>query len=133
MKFKKMAVAVMSAAMLAGCGNASTNSGTGDIKAPKFGFIGPLTGDASQYGTAVKNALELAVKKYNKENGTKITIKAYDDKADATEAVNAYNKLVDDDKVTAVLSPVQVLQLRMRQRVKEHQFFHLLVQEIVLL
>ncbi|WP_281679311.1 ABC transporter substrate-binding protein [Eggerthia catenaformis] len=106
MKFKKMAVAVMSAAMLAGCGNASTNSGTGDIKAPKFGFIGPLTGDASQYGTAVKNALELAVKKYNKENGTKITIKAYDDKADATEAVNAYNKLVDDDKVTAVLSPV---------------------------
>lgn len=104
MRFKKLCALTAVAAMLVGC--SSTSQSKTSIKNPIFGFIGPLTGDASQYGTAVKNALELAVEKYNKENGTKITIKAYDDKADATEAVNAYNKLVDDDNVTAILSPV---------------------------
>jgi branched-chain amino acid transport system substrate-binding protein len=109
MKFKKLVAAAACAAMLVGCssGNGSTGStANGTVKAPKFGFIGPLTGDASQYGTAVKNALQLAIKEYNKAHGTKITAKYYDDKADATEAVNAYNKLVDEDKVTAILSPV---------------------------
>ncbi len=104
MKFKRLLAAGMAAMMLAGCGGGT--SASSDIKSPKFGFIGPLTGPNSQYGTAVKNALELAVEKYNDENDTNITIAAYDDKADASEAVNAYNKLIDDDKVTAILSPV---------------------------
>ncbi|MEE3308193.1 ABC transporter substrate-binding protein [Sharpea azabuensis] len=107
MKFKKVLAIAACASMLVGCGgNATKSTSNGTVKAPKFGFIGPLTGDASQYGTAVKNALQLAIKQYNSKHGTKIKAYYYDDKADATEAVNAYNKLVNDDKVTAVLSPV---------------------------
>lgn len=109
MKLKNVLSCVAVAAMLVGCGNSGTSSSSssnGTVKAPKFGFIGPLTGDASQYGTAVRNALKLGIKEYNKKHGTKITAVYYDDKSDATEAVNAYNKLVDSDHVTAILSPV---------------------------
>ena len=104
MKFKTIVTAGAVAAMLVGCSNG--NSATTDIKAPKFGFIGPLSGEASQYGTAVKNAMKMAISDYNKKHGTKITGVYYDDKADPTTAVNDYNKLYNDDKVTAVLSPV---------------------------
>ena len=104
MKFKTIVTAGAVAAMLVGCSNG--NSATTDIKAPKFGFIGPLSGEASQYGSAVKNAMKMAIKDYNKKHGTKITGVYYDDKADPTTAVNDYNKLYNDDKVTAVLSPV---------------------------
>ena len=90
--------------MLVGCSNG--NSSTTDIKAPKFGFIGPLSGEASQYGTAVKNAMKMAINDYNKKHGTKITGVYYDDKVIQLLTVNDYNKLYNDDKVTAVLSPV---------------------------
>ena len=101
MKFKTIVTAGAVAAMLVGCSNG--NSTTTDIKAPKFGFIGPLSGEASQYGSAVKNAMKMAISDYNKKHGTKITGVYYDDKADPTTAVNDYNKLYNDDKVTAVL------------------------------
>lgn len=104
MNFKTIVTAGAVAAMLVGCSNG--NSSSTDIKAPKFGFIGPLSGEASQYGTAVKNAMKMAIKDYNKAHGTKITGVYYDDKADPTTAVNDYNKLYNDDKVTAVLGPV---------------------------
>ena len=71
MKFKTIVTAGAVAAMLVGCSNG--NSATTDIKAPKFGFIGPLSGEASQYGSAVKNAMKMAINDYNKKHGTKIT------------------------------------------------------------
>ena len=53
MKFKKVLAIAACASMLVGCGgNATKSTSNGTVKAPKFGFIGPLTGDASQYGTA---------------------------------------------------------------------------------
>jgi len=108
MKMKKAIAIFACAAMLAGCGGTSTSSSgsSEDLSSPKFAFIGPLSGAASQYGTAVKNALELGIKNYNEANGTNITAVYYDDQSDATKAVDAYNKAVDDDKVTAILSPV---------------------------
>ena len=45
--------------LFAGCGkDAGTEGGT----ALKIGTIGPLTGDAAQYGNATKNGAELAAK-----------------------------------------------------------------------
>ena len=78
MKFKTIVTAGAVAAMLVGCSNGK--SSTTDIKAPKFGFIGPLSGEASQYGTAVKNAMKMAISDYNKKHGTKITGVYYDDR-----------------------------------------------------
>ena len=41
-------------------------------------------------------AADMAIKDYNEAHGTNYTLVAYDSKGDSTEAVNAYNKLVDD-------------------------------------
>lgn len=71
-----------------------------------IGFIGPLEGETSVYGIAVRNGAKLYVDEYNKANGTNYVLKDYDSKGDATEAVNAFNKLVDEDGAVAVLGGV---------------------------
>lgn len=89
-----VAAAVMTASCFAGCGK--------EKKSDKIviGGSGPLTGDAAQYGVAVKNAAELAVKEINDNggiNGTKLDLVFEDDEADSGDkAVNAYNALVDE-------------------------------------
>ncbi len=75
----------------------------------KIGMIGPLTGEVAMYGTSVLNAAELYVEQYNEAgglNGAEVEIIAYDDKHDATEATNAYNKLVTSDEVIAIIGAV---------------------------
>lgn len=72
----------------------------------KFGVIGPLTGDYSQYGIAVENGAKLAAAEINAAGGilgVDLNIIAYDSKGDATEGVNAYNKLKNDDEVHALI------------------------------
>lgn len=59
----------------------------------------PLTGDSMQYGEFLKNGADYAVADFNAANGTNYTIEYYDDKGDATEAVNVANKIVSDPDV----------------------------------
>ncbi len=68
-----------------------------------IGFIGPLEGDVSVYGIAVSNGGEMALNDYNEANGTNYKLVKMDSKGDSTEAVNAYNKLVDESKVAGIL------------------------------
>ncbi len=86
--------AALSVSCFAGCGK-KANSDTIVI-----GGSGPLTGDNAQYGVAVKNAAELAVKKVNDDggiNGVKLSLVFEDDEADSGDkAVNAYNALKDN-------------------------------------
>ncbi len=80
-----------------------------DSNTIKVGLIAPLTGEVAVYGNAVKEAVELYTKEFNDAggvNGKKIKLIVYDDKGDATEAMNAYNKLVNSDKVVAFVGPV---------------------------
>ena len=88
-------VAVMVCATLVGCGN-SGSSASGDVF--KIGGIGPTTGDAATYGTAVKNGIQIAVDEINEAggiNGYQIEYKFEDDENDAEKSVNAYNVLKD--------------------------------------
>lgn len=81
----------------------------GKSKTIKVGVLAPLTGDVAVYGTAVKNAVELYVNKFNAEggvNGTPIELVVLDEKGDPTEAVNAYNKLVNSNEVVAIIGDV---------------------------
>ena len=58
---------------------------------------------------AVDNGIKLAVEEINADGGVlgkQIDYIVYDEKGDATEAVNAYNKLVQSDKVVAVIGDV---------------------------
>lgn len=104
-KYKKVIGAVLASAMvvgaLAGCGGSSSSSGSSSEssdKTWKIGVIGPMTGGAAAYGTAVRNGAQIAVKEINKAggiNGYKVELKYEDDELDAQKSVNAYNTLKD--------------------------------------
>lgn len=64
----------------------------------KIGSIGPVTGPAAAYGTAVMNAAQIAVDEINEAggiNGVQVEFNPQDDEHDAEKAINAYNTLKD--------------------------------------
>ena len=109
--------AAMAASMMAGCGSSSDGAASGtttdngaaagtesagaaeaDGAAFKIGGIGPTTGAAAIYGTAVMNGAQIAVDEINAAggiNGYQIAYKFEDDQHDAEKSVNAYNSLKD--------------------------------------
>lgn len=89
-------VAALAVSSLAACGSKSASKKEDD----KFyiGGIGPTTGGAAIYGTAVKNAAKIAVDEINEDGGIdghQIEYKFEDDQSDAEKSVNAYNTLKD--------------------------------------
>lgn len=109
-------VLVFAISLFAGC--AKTPAASPAASAPaasaaasqpiKVGILGCTTGDYAQYGTAVLHGAQLYIDKVNAAggiNGKKIEPVIYDDKGDATEAVNAYNRMVGNG-ITALLGSV---------------------------
>ena len=106
MKIKKLVLMVLIMALLvpslAACGKSSGNT-------IKIGGLAPLTGDIAVYGIAASNGAKLAIDEINKAGGLlgkQIDFVVLDEKGDVNEAVNAYNKLVDQEKVVAILGDV---------------------------
>ena len=108
MKFKKLfalAVAGIMTMSFTACGN---NSQSADSDTFKIGGIGPLTGDAANYGNSVKNGCQVAVDEINAAggaNGKKLELLFEDDVNDAEKSVNAYNTLMDQG-VQAIVGSV---------------------------
>ena len=103
---KKINMFVVGAMMLiGGCGK------SGEVAKPetiKIGGMAPLTGALAIYGVTTTNGAELAVKEINENGGIlgkKIEYIMLDTKGDSTEAVMAYNKLVDE-KVAGIIGEV---------------------------
>lgn len=91
---------------LAGCGGGGGNNSD----TIKIGHVVALTGDSSMWGQSEKNALEMEIEKINAAGGVlgkKLELVPYDSRADATEAVNVTRRLVDQDKVAAIIGPGQ--------------------------
>ena len=82
---------MMTLAALTGC----QNSDGGNANVIQIGMIGPLTGGAAVYGTAVKAAMEIAVEEINAKGGLQFELNCQDDEHDAEKAVNCYNVLKD--------------------------------------
>ena len=64
----------------------------------KIGLSGPLTGDASIYGTAVKNSAQMAIDEINAAgglNGIKFELLSYDDQADPSKVATNYADMVE--------------------------------------
>lgn len=64
----------------------------------KIGSIGPVTGAAAAYGSAVMESAQIAVDEINAAggiNGFQVEFNPQDDELDAEKAVNAYNTLKD--------------------------------------
>jgi len=75
----------------------------------KIGFSAPLTGGAAEWGLPIKDGAEIALNKINSEggiNGRKLELVFEDDKCDGKEAVTAATKLINFDKVPAILGSV---------------------------
>lgn len=89
-------VAVLSLTLLVGCGDSAADGNASTTW--KIGGIGPVTGDASVYGIAVKNGIQIAIDEINEAggiNGVQIEYNFQDDEHNEEKAVNAYNTLKD--------------------------------------
>jgi len=79
---------------------------TGPIK---IGLSSPMSGEAASYGEAFFGGATLAVKEINGAggiNGRKIELIVEDDKCSAKNGATAINKLVNIDKVVAIVGPL---------------------------
>ena len=112
-KFVAASAAAVMALSLAGCsGGSMDDSSSSSAKASgdsiTIGTVTTNSGTAAAYGEAEVKGFELAVSEINAKggiNGKKGKLESMDDKGDATEASNAYNKLAGDNNVLAVAGP----------------------------
>lgn len=112
-KFVAASAAAVMALSLAGCSGGSVDdSSSSSAKASgdsiTIGTVTTNSGTAAAYGEAEVKGFELAVSEINAKggiNGKKVKLESMDDKGDATEASNAYNKLAGDNNVLAVAGP----------------------------
>jgi len=75
----------------------------------KIGGIGPVTGEAATFGISTKNGMMLAVDEWNAKGGVlgrKIKLVFADDKGDPAEGATVYTKLIQQDKVVAIVGTV---------------------------
>lgn len=111
-QFLAAAGLTVAAAALTACGGSDSSSTTTAASASStaagaaasgdtitIGVMGPLSGDASVYGNAVVNGAMLYLNKVNAEggiNGKQLNVIKLDEKGDASEAVNCFNRMLDE-------------------------------------
>ncbi len=100
---------ILATSVLIGCGDDSSDDGESSSNVIKLGATIPETGEVAVYGNAALNGYKLAIKEFNEDGGIldkEIELISYDNKGDGNEAVNSYNKLVDNDNVDALIGGV---------------------------
>lgn len=121
--FRSLTAVSIGALLLAGCsggGSSTPASGSGSSSAPaaeanaggqeitaKIGVVGFLSGSGAAYGEAQKAGLELALGELNEANKgkLKIELKFEDSGGDKEGAINAVNKLINQDNVVSIIGP----------------------------
>lgn len=74
-----------------------------------IGHYGSLTGSEATFGQSTSQGIRLAIKEFNEAgglNGRKVALKEYDTQGQPNVATNVVTRLVQQDKVTAVLGEV---------------------------
>ena len=92
--------AVLVLASLAGCGTKET-AGSGDVI--KIGVFEPMTGANAAGGEMTVEGIKLANEKVGEVLGKKVELVIVDNKSDKVEAANAASKLIEKDKVVAII------------------------------
>ena len=93
--------------VLTGCGGGSKGADGDTIK---VGGVLEMTGGSASFGISSKNGIDLALKKINEKGvlgGKKLSLVVADTKSEASEATNAMQKVISQDKVVAVIGPNQ--------------------------
>ena len=99
--------ATMLAGLAAGCGGGSAPAA--DAKEIKIGGNFELTGGVATFGQSTSNGAKLAFKEINAAGGLlgkQIVYITADNKSEPSESTNAMTKLINQDKVVAVLGAV---------------------------
>lgn len=102
---KRIVVTVLIVVLVGAFGFAAGRPETGAIR---IGVMQDLSGPTSVWGNAVARGAQLAAAKINAEggiNGRQIELVTYDVKLSPQEAITAYNRLADQDRVVAVVGP----------------------------
>ncbi len=123
-RMKQFAALVMTAALTAGMASSAVFA-DGTFK---LGAIGPLTGAAANYGTAVVNGAQIAVDEINAAggiNGVQIEYKGEDDELDNEKSVNAYNTLKDWGMQILVGSVTSGCSIAVSEKTKADNMFQL--------
>jgi branched-chain amino acid transport system substrate-binding protein len=79
-----------------------------DGRTVKIGCLVPLTGKGAEWGQGAKPSMEIAVEEINAKGGIgglPIQLICYDDQTSESEALQQMSRLVDRDKVLAVVGP----------------------------
>ena len=97
--------------LLAGfaCERRGGGGGDNDTGPIKVGYYGDLSGRTSNFGQSTKNGAMMAVDEINKAggiNGRQITILSEDDEGRPEKAATVATKLIDQDKVVALVGEV---------------------------
>lgn len=99
-------VLVMLFSLLAGCSSKPSSKPVSNKI--KVGLDYELSGKVATYGQGLVSGIELAVEEINKNGGVlgkQIELVKADNKSDSAEAANVATKLINDDKVVAILGP----------------------------
>lgn len=86
-------------------GEKGTKSAAKESETLKIGATAPLTGPLAIYGVTATNGSKLAMEEINKNGGIlgkQVEFMVLDSKGDSTEAITAYNRLVDEGIVAFI-------------------------------
>jgi branched-chain amino acid transport system substrate-binding protein len=75
----------------------------------KIGGVAPATGEAATFGASTKNGFDMAIAEWNAKggvNGKQVKMAFADDKGDPAEAATVWTKLIEQDKVCAIVGTV---------------------------
>ncbi len=105
-RIRLLALLVATALLLVACqgaAGAGTSAGSGELR---VAVVGPMSGDAAQYGQDFARGAQLAADKVNAAggvNGKQIKIVTFDDRNDTTEAANVAQKITADSNIVAAM------------------------------
>jgi branched-chain amino acid transport system substrate-binding protein len=109
-KFVSLIILMLFLSMLAACGNSESaggkNNDSGGSDVIKIGAIYSASGGGAPLGKSQMETVKMLVEQVNENDGIdgkKIELIAYDDKSDQNEAVLSMKKLIEQDKVLAVV------------------------------
>jgi branched-chain amino acid transport system substrate-binding protein len=94
----------LAAGVMSGCGAKSSGDGDGGDTI-KIGANLELSGGVASYGQSIAEGIDLALEEINKKgiDGKKLELVKVDNKSDAAEATNGAIKLINQDKVVAII------------------------------
>ena len=103
---KVLSLFVIAAMILVACGG---TGGTGGAKELKVAILAPLSGPVPTFGVSTRDGALLAIQEWNDKGGVlgmKIVPVVEDSQCTPDPAVNAANKVIDQDKVHYIIGEV---------------------------